>query len=142
VVVVGTSPVLVTELDPMRPNPSREATPAIDSGMSWLDGRVVGMAHGRDESTVVLADGRIVNGAVIVDASDPPVLVNSIDRSQRVVGIGRAAAQTEDDGLGAVARLATAIGDALDRGATPAAISRAAWDAVRLPSWRSRLLRR
>jgi hypothetical protein len=119
-----------------------EAEPPVATGVERLDGRVAGAAHGRDESTVIVADGRIVDAAVIVDAADPPVLVTRLDRRQRVVGIGPAAAQTDSEARRAAGRLATAIGQALDRRATPEAISRAAWDAVRLPSWRSRLLRR
>jgi hypothetical protein len=117
-------------------------TEPVENDVPSLNGRVVGAAHGRDESTVVVDDGRIVSGAVIVDATDRPVLVSSIDRRQRAVGIGPAASQTDHEGREAAARLAMAIGDALDRRATPEAISRAAWDAVRLPSWKSRLLRR
>jgi hypothetical protein len=116
----------------------------LPDGVTAMSGRVVGANHDRSRSTVVLADGRIADAVVVIDASgSPPALVvaGSVDRRQRAVGIGAAAMQT--DAEAAAPRVARAIAAALERRATPAAVSAAAWDAVllrraRLRGWLAR----
>jgi hypothetical protein len=103
----------------------------------------VGANHERSRSTVVVADGRLVDGAVVIDASgaEPTLVVADVRyRRQRAVGIGAACGQTKAGADEAAPRLAEAVASGLSRRATPAAISRAAWDAVLLPpAWWQRV---